>query len=128
METTSRNRTFRRLSLITATTLISLTSLQLISPANATSIDSAASYTNVVDYHASSTYDVPGELAFTNARINVRTGPGTNYDVQHYGLKGDRITILNQAWGKDGCQWWYLRFNESGAKGWVREDLVAVSI
>lgn len=63
------------------------------------------------------------------SRINVRTGPGTGYPAQHYGLSGDRVTILTSAAESCGrvadCpQWYRVRFLQSGAVGWVRGDFL----
>lgn len=59
-------------------------------------------------------------------QINVRSGPGTNYRVRHYGYSGDPIDLLdNSTRGGDGYRWYNVRFVQSGARGWVREDLIS---
>lgn len=67
------------------------------------------------------------------AQINVRQGPGTNYEAQHYGLRNDWVDILNRngnpnEWmyaGDDrGYTWYQIGFPTSRAYGWVREDFV----
>ncbi|MEB3231242.1 MAG: hypothetical protein VKJ64_09550 [Leptolyngbyaceae bacterium] len=67
------------------------------------------------------------------ARINVRQGPGTNYESQHYGLQNDWIDILNRngnpnewmyAGDGQGYTWYQIGFPSSRAYGWVREDFV----
>ena len=117
------------LGLLTTAGLLGLSSLKPASKAAANPLKGAvATYYSPREYHPLPKYYVPGELeSYTHAQINVRTGPGTHYYAKHYGLTGDRVTILNEAWGRDGYQWWYLKFNESGAKGWVREDLVLLN-
>lgn len=62
---------------------------------------------------------------YSNSRINVRSGPGTNYRIKHYGLNGDQVEIFDISDGNDGYSWYHLGFVESGAEGWVREDLLA---
>lgn len=67
------------------------------------------------------------------ARINIRQGPGTGYEAQHYGIEGDWIDILNRNgnpdWWMDaednqGYIWYQIGFSSSRAYGWVREDFV----
>ena len=57
------------------------------------------------------------------ARINVRSAPTVQAASPHYGMDGDRVTVLKQTEGRDGYVWYYIRFR-SGAEGWVRGDLV----
>ncbi len=56
-------------------------------------------------------------------RINVRSAPSTQASSPHFGLTGDIVQILDSASGRDGYLWQYVQF-PSGAKGWVRGDLV----
>jgi len=56
-------------------------------------------------------------------RINVRSAPSTGAASPSYGLEGDVVKVLNQTTSKDGYVWIYVQF-PSGAKGWVRGDLV----
>ena len=69
----------------------------------------------------------------SKSRINLRKGPGTNYAIAHYGLRGDKVDFLN----RDGdpkelmveddtndVRWYQVGFRESGAYGWVRRDFV----
>ena len=69
-----------------------------------------------------------------NAQINVRHGPGTVYEAQHYGLVNDWVDILNldgnpNIWmsGQDnnGYTWYQIGFPSSRAYGWVREDFLS---
>ncbi len=59
----------------------------------------------------------------TRQRINVRSAPSMNATSPHYGLVGDIVQVLTQKTGSDGSVWRYVQF-PSGAKGWVRGDLV----
>lgn len=61
------------------------------------------------------------------SRVNVRQSPSTSARVQHYGLSGDRVTILNQTNAPDGYRWYFVEFPTSGARGWVRGDLLRVN-
>ena len=67
------------------------------------------------------------------AQINVRHGPGTVYEAEHYGLVNDWVDILNRegnpnVWmsgqDSDGYSWYQIGFPESRAYGWVREDFL----
>ena len=63
--------------------------------------------------------NITGEV--TGSRVNVRLGPGTEYESEGvYGLVGDDITALQ--WGYDqNCEMWYLvRFPNSGYEGWIK--------
>ena len=56
-------------------------------------------------------------------QVNVYAAPSSDSNSPHYGLGGDRITILNSTQGKDGRTWYQVRF-ASGASGWVSADSV----
>jgi uncharacterized protein YgiM (DUF1202 family) len=58
------------------------------------------------------------------SRVNVRSKPSTDASAAHYGVDGDRVKVLNEAPGNDGYTWYYIKFEESGAEGWVRGDLI----
>jgi uncharacterized protein YgiM (DUF1202 family) len=58
-------------------------------------------------------------------RINVRSGPGTDREILHYGLSGDLVTVGRSQYEYDGDFWYEVTF-PNGASGWVREDLIAV--
>ena len=60
------------------------------------------------------------------AQINVRSEPSPLAKIEHYGLVGDRVETVQKSQGNDGFTWYYVRFNQSGATGWVRSDLVSV--
>lgn len=63
----------------------------------------------------------------SGSRVNVRDSPSTSAAVRHYGLGGDRVTILNQTNAPDGYRWYFVEFPKSGARGWIRGDLLAVN-
>lgn len=92
--------------------------------------DAGVGYSNSRDVSYCSTSLIAREQ---DARINVRHGPGTVYDVEHYGLVNDWVDILNRngnpnVWmsgqDKDGYSWYQIGFPESRAYGWVREDFL----
>lgn len=60
-------------------------------------------------------------------RVNVREAPSTGSRIRHYGVSGDRVTILNQTKAPDGFLWYFVEFPKSGARGWIRGDLLLVS-
>ncbi len=59
----------------------------------------------------------------SGTQVNVYAAPSSDSNSPHYGLGGDRITILDSTQGKDGRTWYQVRF-ASGASGWVRGDSV----
>ncbi len=60
----------------------------------------------------------------TGDRINVRANPSTSAQSPHYGVQGDVVQLLNQKNTNDGYVWHFVQF-PSGAKGWVRSDLIS---
>ena len=66
-------------------------------------------------------------------QINVRSGPGTNYDVPFKGVVGTgslniaEVTVDNEGKHLDGkvYQWFKLEFPD-GNLGWIRDDLLAI--
>lgn len=72
---------------------------------------------------------LPGVLTVrdTGSWINIRSGPSTTSTVRHLGRAGDRIETLTQQRGTDGYTWYYVQFSNTGAQGWVREDLISLT-
>lgn len=58
--------------------------------------------------------------------INVRDGASTKAYARHIGYAGDSVKILDQKVSNDGATWYRVRFEASGATGWVRGDFVAL--
>lgn len=58
------------------------------------------------------------------SRINVRSQPNTQSYAPHYGYAGDAIEVLDATRGNDRYIWYYVKFVQSGAEGWIRSDLV----
>ncbi|MGB3308331.1 MAG: SH3 domain-containing protein [Nodosilinea sp.] len=58
------------------------------------------------------------------SQINLRSQPTTQSTAQGYGLGGDQITLLRLAEGEGGFSWYYVKFAQSKAEGWVRGDFV----
>ncbi|MBD2022538.1 SH3 domain-containing protein [Leptolyngbya sp. FACHB-36] len=71
--------------------------------------------------------DMATILAAPGTRVNVRQSPSTTSRIRHYGLGGDRVTILNQTNAPDGFPWYFVEFPNSGARGWLRGDLLLVN-
>ncbi|MGB3402717.1 MAG: SH3 domain-containing protein [Microcoleaceae cyanobacterium] len=70
-----------------------------------------------------------GEIArlFTQdigSEINIRSNPTTQSNSPHYGYDGDPVVILNEVLGSDDYYWYYVRFQNSQAEGWVRGDFI----
>lgn len=61
------------------------------------------------------------------AQINLREAPDPNSQRLGYGLVGDRVEILEQAPGADDYTWYRVRFYQSGAVGWIRNDFVRLA-
>jgi hypothetical protein len=72
------------------------------------------------------------------SQITLRSGAGTNYPSQGYGLVGDRVAVLyldkrhnnidHQLFYDSGGHVWYkVGFPKSRAVGWIRGDFVDVS-
>ncbi|WP_225885385.1 SH3 domain-containing protein [Leptolyngbya sp. KIOST-1] len=57
------------------------------------------------------------------AQINLRSQPTTSSSARGYGLVGDPVQLLRQARASDGT-WYYVKFEKSGAEGWIRGDFI----
>ncbi|NJL45995.1 MAG: SH3 domain-containing protein [Leptolyngbyaceae cyanobacterium SM2_3_12] len=58
------------------------------------------------------------------AQINLRSQPSTDSRSKGYGLVGDPVQLLRSAQDSDGREWYYVKFEQSGAEGWVRGDFI----
>jgi uncharacterized protein YgiM (DUF1202 family) len=56
-------------------------------------------------------------------KINVRQAPGTDSKIPHYGLVGDKVTLLLGNTDKFDNVWYFVKFR-SGAEGWVHSKLI----
>ncbi len=61
-----------------------------------------------------------------SARINLRSQPTTDSASKGYGLVGDPVQLLRTAQGGDGYEWYYVKFEQSGAEGWIRGDFINI--
>jgi serine/threonine protein kinase, bacterial len=73
----------------------------------------------------------PSPTDSTNAVIvgnkgetNIRSGPGTNFGVQHIAFPGDRVKILASDQDNGGYIWYKIYFPKSGASGWIAGQLL----
>jgi serine/threonine protein kinase, bacterial len=73
----------------------------------------------------------PAAVSGTNASItgqagskNIRSGPGTAYDVRHIAYPGDRVRILGSGYDRGNYLWYRVSFPKSGAEGWIAAQLV----
>lgn len=66
---------------------------------------------------------MPGVL--TDDAVNVRTGPGTSYDILTQKNNGDRVTILNWKYGDEKI-WGQVQLTQDGqtVTGWICMDYV----
>lgn len=76
----------------------------------------------------SETFSTPATLVAENqdAQINLRAEPSIKAESKGYGLVGDQVTALGSVQGEDGSQWYQVKFESSGAKGWIKETFVAI--
>lgn len=63
----------------------------------------------------------------SNAQINLRSRPTTESASKGYGLVGDSVELLRASEGSNGLTWYYVKFDESGAEGWIRGDFIDTS-
>jgi hypothetical protein len=70
----------------------------------------------------------PAQLiaAQPEARINLRSQPTTSSQAKGYGLVGDPIQLLRTTQANDGYDWYYVKFEQSGAEGWIRGDFINI--
>ncbi|WP_017297861.1 SH3 domain-containing protein [Nodosilinea nodulosa] len=57
------------------------------------------------------------------SKINLRSQPTTSSSAKGYGLVGDPVMLLRSAEASDGT-WYYVKFEQSGAEGWIRGDFI----
>jgi Bacterial SH3 domain len=62
----------------------------------------------------------------SSSRINIRDNADVKANARHIGYSGDRVEILETQEGGDGNRWYRVKFQASGATGWVRGDFVRV--
>lgn len=61
------------------------------------------------------------------SQVNLRSQPTTQSTSRGYGLGGDAVTLLRLAEGEGGLSWYYVKFAQSEAEGWVRGDFIDTS-
>jgi Bacterial SH3 domain len=73
----------------------------------------------------------PEQSTIINATIagkpgskNIRSGPGTTYDVIDTAYSGDRIVILGKNQDQGGYIWYKVQLQSSGNEGWIASHLV----
>ncbi|MCX7592390.1 MAG: SH3 domain-containing protein [Fischerella sp.] len=54
------------------------------------------------------------------SRLNLRTGPGQDYDIIMKIPNGSTVVLLYRKHSYDGFYWWKIRY--MGNQGWVRAD------
>ena len=71
---------------------------------------------------------VPAKLnsKYADSKINIRAKPTIQSQAKHFGYKGDRIALLKEAQTDRNETWYFVEFDQSKAKGWVRGDFVSV--
>lgn len=59
------------------------------------------------------------------SRVNVRTGPGTEYATNgSYGLVGEDVTSIGFGYDRNCQLWFQVRFPTSQHEGWIHDDYV----
>lgn len=68
----------------------------------------------------------------TGSRVNLRSGAGTEFRSPSYLLVGQYVNMLNNSAGRrisredsEGNTWYYVEYEPSGTRGWIREDFIA---
>lgn len=71
-------------------------------------------------------FDDPAKISGNQvgSRVNLRTGPGIEYDADAYGLVGDSVTVIGQAFSTECETWVKVRFSESGYEGWMHSRFI----
>ncbi|MEO1095785.1 MAG: SH3 domain-containing protein [Cyanobacteria bacterium J06638_28] len=71
------------------------------------------------------------EAENSDARINLRAGPSTTYEIVSYGTPGDFVHLVTQnppepniAEDSEGFLWYRVGFPKSKAVGWIRADFL----
>jgi hypothetical protein len=75
------------------------------------------------------TFSVDYEPAYIDgstpgSRVNVRTGPGSEFEADAYGLVGDAVQVIGQAFSTNCETWIQVKFPISGHIGWIRSDFI----
>ncbi|MEM9220686.1 MAG: SH3 domain-containing protein [Cyanobacteria bacterium P01_F01_bin.150] len=60
------------------------------------------------------------------SQVNVRTGPGIRYAASTYGLVGNYIDVIGQAFDSECRTWLKVRFPLSEFEGWIYSDFTAL--
>jgi SH3-like domain-containing protein len=76
-------------------------------------------------------YRIEPEPAFIKgdspgSRVNVRVGPGSEFTADAYGLVGDYVQVIGQAFSSECETWIKVRFPNSGHEGWIRSDFIGL--
>lgn len=58
------------------------------------------------------------------SRVNVRKGPGTEYEASAYGLVGDSVDVIGQAFSSECETWIKVRFLASEFEGWIHSQFI----
>jgi hypothetical protein len=62
--------------------------------------------------------------ADAQAQINLRSQPNVDSSANGYGLVGDAVLLLKTAADGGEVPWYYVKFEGSGAEGWIRGDFI----
>lgn len=58
------------------------------------------------------------------SRVNLREGPGTEFTADAYGLVGDSVQVIGQAFSTECETWAKVRFPQSGYEGWIHANYI----
>ncbi len=73
---------------------------------------------------AKATSSSAGQAVVNAESLSIRSGPGTAYDVLAYAVRGDKLSILGQAYN---CSWLVVK-TTAGKIGWVSATYLVYSI
>ena len=115
--------TAKVLSLLVITGLTGLATVKFIPQSQAKSLTGHTA-TFETGYNPGDRYAYNTQLQSRGPKINVRSGPGTSYDVNYVVPSDAQVILRNDSIGPDGYRWYYVSFKNFASTGWIREDLI----
>ena len=115
--------TAKTLSLLTLTGLIGFAGIKFMPQSQATDLAKLTA-TFEADNNPGDRYSYATQLQSQGPKINVRRGPGTNFEVDYVVPSDAEVILRNDEFSQDGYRWYFVSFKKFAFTGWVREDLV----
>jgi hypothetical protein len=67
-----------------------------------------------------------GIVSARSARIRSAPDTSRNDNVVGWGSRGDRFSVLEEGFGRDGSRWYHVRYEEGEKQGWISGTLVTL--